>query len=130
MRGWVALLVLLLFAPMLVFSRFGPGWAAAELAALVACWLPVRLVKPATSRRGPTWAFPFFVYVMTTLLFPLVAPLVGLWLSPWWCLGIALGGAMLIIGAIWPAQTRYYQHQRQSPDATVTGADEAAVERP
>ncbi len=131
MRGWVALLLLLLFAPLLVFSRYGPGWAAVELAALIACWVPVRLARPLTGRRGPRWTFPFFVYVTTTLLFPLVAPTVGLWVSPWWCLVIALGGAILIIAGTWPAQMRYERRQRQLRDATVTGTGETAtVDRP
>jgi hypothetical protein len=116
MRAWVAILLLLLVAPLLVFSRYGIGWAAAELAALIAWWLPVLLIKPVTWRRGPRWTFPFFVFVITTLFFALAALLFGLWLSPWWCLVISLGAGMLTAAGIWPAQMRHYRLQRKLLD--------------
>jgi len=117
MPAWVAILLLLLLAPLLVFGRYGLGWAGAEWAALIAWWLPALLIKPVTWRRGPRWTFPFCVFVMTTLFFALVAMAFGLWLSPWWCLVISLGTGMLITAGIWPAQMRYSRLQRQLLDA-------------
>ncbi len=108
----MALVLVLLFASLLVFSRFGPNWAAVEGAALIAPWLLARFIK------RPRWQFPFFAFVMATLLVPLAGLLAGLWLAPWWCLVIALGGGVLIIAAIWPAQMRYYRRQQQSADST------------
>jgi hypothetical protein len=109
MPAWVAILLHLLLAPLLVFARFGLAWAAAEWAALIALWLPVLLIKPVTWRRGPRWMFPFFVFVMMTLFFPLVALFFGLWLSPWWCLATSLGAGILTTAGIWPAQMRHYR---------------------
>jgi hypothetical protein len=115
-RAW-ALILPLLLAPMLVLSRYDLGWAAAELAALIAWWPPVVLIKPATWRRGPWWAFPFFAFVMTTLFFAVVALLVGVWLPPWWSLAIALGAGILAVASIWPTQLRHYRLQRRLLDA-------------
>jgi hypothetical protein len=113
---WVACLLLVLMIPTMVLARYGPGWAATELAAFIASGLPAFLIKPATWRqpgRHLSWVFTYFVYLMMTLLFPLVALVVGLWLSPWWCLVISLGAGVLSVAGVWPAQLRYYRLQRQ-----------------
>jgi hypothetical protein len=117
MPAWVAIFLPLLLAPLLVLGRYGIGWAAAEWAALIALWLPVLFIKPATWRRGSRWTFCLYVFIMTTLFFALVAMAFGLWLSPWWCLVTSLGAGMLITAGIWPAQMRFYRLQRQSRDA-------------
>lgn len=116
MPAWVVILLLLLLAPLLVLSHYGLGWAAAELAALIAWWLPVLLIKPVTVRRGPRWIFPFGVFVMTTLFFALAAMLLGPWLSPWWCLVISLGAGILTVAGIWPTQMRHFRLQRKLLD--------------
>jgi hypothetical protein len=117
MPAWVAILLLLLLAPLMVFARYGLGWAAAELAALIACLLPILFIKIVTWRRGPRWTFPFFVFTMTTLFFALAALMFGLWLRPWLCLAVSFGAAMLVTAGLWPAQTRFYRVQRQLLDA-------------
>lgn len=109
----MGVVLVLLLGPLLAFSRYGLGWAAAEFAALIAWWPPILLVKAVTWRRGPWWTFPFVVFVMTTLFFAVAAMLFGLWLSSWWCLVISLGAAMLTVAGIWPAQMRYYRLQRK-----------------
>jgi hypothetical protein len=114
MPAWVACLLLVLMVPTIVFARYGLGWAAAELAAFIASWLPAFLIKPVTwPSRHLSWAFTYFVFIMTILLFALVALVVGLWLSPWWCLVISLGAGVVSIAGVWPAQLRYYRLQRQ-----------------
>lgn len=115
--AWVAIVLLLLLAPALVFARYGLGWAAAEEVALIASWLTIVLIKPVTWRRGPRWSVVFFAFVMTTLVFAFAAMAVGLWLSPWWCLAISAATGTLSIVAVWPAQMRHYRVQRQLLDS-------------
>lgn len=117
MPAWVAIALIVLLGPALVFARYGLGWAAAELAALIACLLPILLIKPVTWRRGPRWTFPFWVFTMTTVFFAWAALIFGLWLWPWLCLAVSSGAGMLITAGFWPAQTRFYRVQRQLLDA-------------
>jgi phosphatidylserine synthase len=116
----VLCLVFGLLYPAVLYVRFGLGWAATWAAASIASWLPVLLIKPVTWRTWPrrhlSWAFAYYVFFMTTLFFGLVALLLGLWLSPWWCLVISLGAGVLSGAGIWPAQLRYYKLQRSLAD--------------
>lgn len=117
----VLCLVFGLLFPAMFYVRYGLGWAATGAVMSIASWLPVLLIKPPTWRTWPrnhlSWAFAYWVFVMTTLLFGLVALLLGLWLSPWWCLVISLCAGVLSIAGIWPAQLRHYELQRSLADA-------------
>lgn len=117
----VLCLVFGLLFPAMFYVRYGLGWAATGAVMSIASWLPVLLIKPPTWRTWPrkhlSWAFAYWVFVMTTLFFGLVALLLGLWLSPWWCLVISLCAGVLSIAGIWPAQLRHYELQRSLADA-------------
>src|SRR5258705_13536655 len=118
---WALCLVgLCLVDPAVHYVRYGLGWAATWALASIASWLPVLFIKPVTWRTWPrkhlSWAFAYYVFFMTTLFFGLVALLLGLWLSPWWCLVISLGAGVLFGAGIWPAQRRYYELQRSLAD--------------
>jgi Flp pilus assembly protein TadB len=134
--AWVAILLVLLLFPYLVFARYGIGWAAAELAALIACLLPVLFVKPATWRRGPRWTFPFWIFTMTTVFFACAVLVFGLWLrpwlklSPWLCLVTALAAGVLVTVGLWPAQQRFYRVQRQLLDAEQGDRESASSDGP
>jgi phosphatidylserine synthase len=116
MPAWMTIVLIVPLFPGLVFARYGLGWAAAELAALIACLLPILLVKPVTWRRGPRWTFPFWVFTMTIVFFAWAALTAGLWLRPWLCLTVSFCAGMLIIAGVWPAQKRFYRVQRQLLD--------------
>jgi phosphatidylserine synthase len=120
---WALCLVLCLVFVLLsamFYVRYGLGWAVTWAVVSIASLLPVLLIKPATWRTWPrkhlSWAFAYFVFFMTTLFFDLVALLLGLWLSPWWCLVISLCSGVLTGVGIWPAQLRYYELQRSLAD--------------
>jgi phosphatidylserine synthase len=130
MPAWIAILLVLLLFPALVFARYGLGWAAAELTALIACLLPVLLIKPATWRRGPRWTFPFWIFAMTSVFFAVAVLVFGLWLRPWLCLVIALAAGVLVTVGLWPAQQRFYRVQRQLPDAEQGDRESASSDDP
>ncbi|WP_319459910.1 hypothetical protein [Micromonospora sp. RTP1Z1] len=117
MPAWMAIVLIVLLFPVMVFARYGLGWAAAELAALIACLLLILLIKPVTWRRGSRWTFPFWVFTMTTVFFAGAALIFGLWLGPWLCSAVSFGAGMLVIAGVWPAQTRFYRVQQQLLDA-------------
>jgi hypothetical protein len=114
----LAIILLVLLAPLVVFVRYGVGWAATELAALITSgWAAVR-IKPATwPGRHLSLAFAYFVVLMTTLFLALAALFLGPWLSPWSSLVISLGAGVLSVAGIWPAQLRYYKQRRSAAES-------------
>lgn len=120
---WLYPLLCLVFGllyPMVIYLRYGPGWVATWGVAALSSALPTFLIKPATWRTWPrrhsSWAFAYFVLLLTTMFFAFIALLFGIWLSPWWCLVISLGAGVLTIARIWPAQLRFYKMQRSPAD--------------
>lgn len=118
MPTWAALLllgaVLLLLYPAMFDVRYGAGWAVAW--ELVQCaWLPLFFVEPARSatwlRRHLYWAFSYVVLILGILFFGFIVLSLGVWLSPWWCLAIAVGAAALTVARLWPTQLRFYKLQ-------------------
>lgn len=57
-------------------------------------------------------SFAFLVYLFTTLTFCLVAIILGGVMPALPSLGIAVGVAIAIVAAIWPAQSRFYAEVR------------------
>jgi hypothetical protein len=119
---WLYLVLWLVFGllyPTAIYFRYGLGWAATWEVALSA-WLPIFLIRPVTlrtwHRRHLSWPFAYFVFLLTTMFFAVVALFFGLWLSPWWCLMISLGAGVLSVAGIWPAQLRFYKLQRSPAD--------------
>jgi hypothetical protein len=112
---WLAIPLVLLPPPLIVFVRYGGGWAATEIAVLIACvWVAARVKHATWFARHLVWAFAYFVVLMTALFFDLAALVLGLWLSAWSSLVVALGAGVLSVAGIWPAQLRFYKQRRHA----------------
>lgn len=112
----------LLFA--LFAARYGIAWAAGSFLAITAWVTPIliRLRRPGGRDRliayqvaHPARAFVMAAAITSTLLFPLGVAVVHP-SSPSVCAAGAAVLALAIVGALWPAQLRFYARMRARDD--------------
>ena len=89
---------------------FGVGWGFFELSA--GCLIVVaarRFQKPFTwfleHRRV---MFAIYIAVFAVAVFPLCSLFLA-FLSPWWCLGIAIAVGLIVVMSVWQLQVAYWR---------------------